>query len=100
MRGSSPRMTQHGLADSLTSSYQHLATNADDGFRHDPSVKQIEIDIAAAQDEADPLAADFLLFLQGGGERRGAGAFGEVMRIGPIGPHRRANLVVGDLHDA
>ena len=33
-------------------------------------------------------------------ERRRAGAFGEIVRIGPIGADRRGDLVVGDQHDA
>jgi len=41
-------------------------------FRTYPSVEQIKVDIAAAQDQAHALAADFRAVLQGCGERRGA----------------------------
>src|ERR1700730_9485767 len=103
MRGSSPRMTaqmSRRLAYTQPSSCQHLAASGTDGFCGDPSLEQIEIDISAAQDEADPLAANFRLVLQGGGERGGAGAFREVVRIRPVSPDRRGDLAVGDLHAA
>src|SRR5260370_4482949 len=57
-------------------SHQYLAGGC--GFRPDPPVEQIEIDIAAAHGQSDPLAANFCLVLQRGRERRGAGAFGQI----------------------
>src|SRR5450759_3320559 len=81
-------------------SRQRPVAGEGDAFRDDPSVEQIEIDIAAAQDQADAFAADLCLVLQRGGERRGAGALGEIMRIGPVRPYRGGDLAVGDLHDA
>src|ERR1700730_9547652 len=85
--------------DDLYCSHQHLAAGEGGGFRNDPSVEQIEIDIAAAQDEAYPLAPDFWLFLQGRGESRGAGTLGKIMRVCPIGSYRDAYLVAAALHD-
>src|SRR4051794_20206790 len=81
-------------------SHQHVAASEGCGIRNDPSAKQIEIDIAAAQDQAYPLAADFCLVLQRGGERGSAGAFRKIMRIGPVRPYRRRYLGVGNLHYA
>ena len=42
----------------------------------------------------------FVLLLQRRGQRGRAGAFGEIVRVGPVGAHRRGDLVVRDLHDA
>src|SRR5450759_70933 len=82
----------------LIVSHQRLAAGEGRGFRNDPSVEQIQIDIAAAQHQAYLPAPDFLLVLQGRGERRGAGALRKVMRIGPERPYRQADLAVGHLH--
>src|SRR6202035_3018606 len=96
---SSPTMTAELVSDpSQPSSHHHLAASEGTAFRNDPSTKQIEIDVAAAQDQADPFAAEFRLVLQGGGEGCGARAFGEVVGIGPVGADRRRNLVVADLN--
>src|SRR5712691_11999586 len=93
-------MTTFAVAVPWQSSHQRLAAGEDGGFRNDPLVEQIEIDIAAAQDQADPLAPDLRLVLQSGGESRGAGALRQIMGIGPERSYRHADLVVGHLHDA
>src|SRR5206468_964578 len=92
---SSRTMTAEFAATHPSSHPRSLSAGAS-GFRADPSVEQIEIDIAAAQNQADPLAANFCLVLQGGRQRRGAGALGKVMSIGPVGAYRSGNLGVGD----
>ena len=65
----------------------------------DPAAEQVEIDIAAAQDQADLAAPVLVPLLQRRGERRRAGALGKIMGVGPVGLDRRSDLVVGDLHD-
>src|SRR5258708_12152230 len=82
----------------LAVSHQHLA--AGDGVRNDPPLEQIEIDIAASQDQAVPFSLDLCLLLQRGGKRRSAGALREVVGVGPVGADRGAHFIVGDLHDA
>ena len=62
-------------------------------------LKQVEIDIAAAQNETDALAFELVLLLQGGRERCRAGAFGEIVGVGPVRAHRRGNFVVRDLRN-
>src|SRR6266581_6489481 len=71
-----------------------------DSVGPDPCLEHVEIDVAAAQDEADALALELVFLLQGGGQGRRAGAFRQVMRVGPINPDRASDLVVADLHDA
>src|SRR5258705_12190098 len=91
MAGTSSAKTRFALLpghDAPYCSHRHLANGQRSGFRRDPLVEQIEIDVAAAQDQADPPAADFCLVLQGGGERRGAGAFRKIMGVGPVGAYR------------
>src|SRR5712672_688648 len=73
---------------------------ANDSVGPDPCPKHIEIDVAAAQDEADALALELVFLLQRGGERCRTGAFRQVMRVGPIDADRAGDLVVADLHDA
>src|ERR1700687_4402036 len=81
-------------------SHQSLAAGEGRGLWKDPSVEQIEIDIARAQDQGGPVSPDLWLFPHGGGEPGGPRAFREVMRIGPVGPDRRGHFIVADLHDA
>src|SRR5579864_703405 len=68
-------------------------------LRHHPASKQIEIDIAAAEDEAHALAPKPRLFLKRRGERSRARAFSDIVGIGPIGADRGSDLLVRDLHD-
>src|SRR6266702_3288460 len=88
----SSRTMTAGFAAALPFSHQRSLSVGANGFRADPSVEQIKIDVAAAQDQADPLAADFCFVLQGGRQRRGAGALGKVMGIGPVGAYRSGNF--------
>src|ERR1700690_2068478 len=92
------------LCPAMTASFskrsrRHPCASGGGAFRNDPSVEQIKIDVAAAQNEADALAADPGLLLQRCRERGCTGAFREVMGIGPVGADRRPYLAVGDLHD-
>ncbi|GCC48926.1 hypothetical protein chiPu_0033045, partial [Chiloscyllium punctatum] len=84
----------------LTFFSRHRPLGGRRSIRPDPGPEQIEIDIAAAQDQADPLAGELALLLQRGCERRGACALGKIVGIGPVGADRLGDLVVGDLHDA
>ena len=52
---------------------------------HDPSAKQIKIDIAAAQDNADLATSLSLSLLHQRGERRRTSPFGEIVGVGPVG---------------
>src|SRR3954454_3590808 len=72
---------------------------SDRRIRPDPTAEQIEIDIATGEHEADVLDRQPGLFLKRRSERGGASAFGEIMRVGPVGADRGGDLVVGDLHD-
>ena len=74
----------------MTTCSLHATPLRGGGIRPDPFPEQIEIDIAAGQDQADALAGELGLFLQRGGERGRAGAFGEIMRVGPVGADRAA----------
>src|SRR5438477_12461265 len=85
---------------SILSRSRHRPLICGDGIRPNPSAETIEIDIATAQNEADAFALKHLLLLQGGRKRGSAGAFGKIMRIGPVSPHRRGDLGIGDLHDS
>ena len=55
-------------------------------------MKHAAIYIAARQHQADGLAAHLFPLFQGGCQRRGAGAFGDVMGVGEIMTHRSFNL--------
>ena len=50
------------------------------------------VDIAAGQDDRDPLAGETPALLQGGGQRRGAGALGDIVRVGEEDAHRPPDL--------
>src|SRR5882757_245601 len=73
MAGTSPAMT------ASLYSHQHPCSRAGRNIRHHPFAKQIEIDVAAGQYQTDALALDLAFLLQGGGERRGARAFRQIM---------------------
>ena len=70
------------------------------GGGRDPTLKQVEIDVAAGKNEADALARQTPALLQRRREAGGAGALGEIMRVGPIGANRLGDFVVVDEHDA
>ena len=58
------------------SSHQCLAARDGGGLRNDPSAKQIEIDVAAAQDEADSAAREMLRIGEEGRQAGGARTLG------------------------
>ena len=61
--------------------------------------EHLAVDVAAADREADRPAAPALALLQRGGERGGAGAFGDVVGVGEDRAHRVGDLVVGHRDD-
>ena len=67
--------------------------------RLDPSPEKIEVDVAARQHEPDLASLETRSLLHRRRERRRARSLGEVVRISPIGAHRRRNLVVADQRD-
>lgn len=62
--------------------------------------EQRAVDIAAALDRGDTTAAEPVALLQRRGQRGGAGAFREVVRVGEEDAHRLADLGFADGHDA
>src|SRR3954449_3457904 len=81
-------------------SHQRLAAGQRHGFRQNPSLEKTEVNIAAAEYEPRPLAAYFLLLLQGGGERGSGGTLSQIVRVGPVGADGGGHLSVCDLDNA
>src|SRR5262245_29980261 len=59
----------------------------------------IAIDVAAAQDEPDPLAAHALALDHEGGEGGGARTLGEIVGVLIVGAHGLGDLILRDAHD-
>src|SRR3954463_8298025 len=72
---------------------------SDRRIRPDPTAEQIEINIAAGQHETDALARQSCLVQKCCGERGGAGAFGEIVRVGPERTDRERDFIVRYLDD-
>src|SRR6202042_3753333 len=58
------------------------------------------VDVAAGLDDRDLLAGEPAALVQRGGERRRAGALGDVVRVAEDDAHRLAHLVLADGDDA
>src|SRR5262244_562255 len=52
------------------------------------------VDITAGEDQRHPLAGHALAFLKEGGERRGAGALDDIVRVGEVVAHGRLDRVL------